>query len=252
VQFHFGDYALDVERRELRRGQALVAVEPQVFDLLVYLLRHRDRVVSKDDLIAGVWGGRIVSEATVSSRINAARKAVGDSSEQQSLIRTIPRKGIRFIAAVDESSGVPVAPVAAAPGLRQQIQFCTAADGVRLAYAVSGEGPPLVMSATWLTHLEHQWRSLAWQPWLEAFSREHKLLRYDSRGCGLSDRDAGDLSFETWVRDFECVIDAAGFRQFSGQPPSTPGAGGSWRHFWGSGPEMIAFISFFRRSRHGG
>ena len=77
--FHFGDYALDVERRELRSGQALVAVEPQVFDLLVYLLRHRDRVVSKDDLIAGVWGGRIVSEATVSSRINAARRAVGDS-----------------------------------------------------------------------------------------------------------------------------------------------------------------------------
>ena len=215
--FHFGDYALDVERRELRSGQALVAVEPQVFDLLVYLLRHRDRVVSKDDLIAGVWGGRIVSEATVSSRINAARRAVGDSGEQQSLIRTIPRKGIRFVAQVDKSSGQPVtaASAAAPPGLRQQIHFCTAADGVRLAYAVSGEGPPLVMSATWLTHLEHQWRSLAWQPWLEAFSREHKLLRYNSRGCGLSDRDAGNLSFETWVRDFECIIEAASLRRFS-------------------------------------
>jgi pimeloyl-ACP methyl ester carboxylesterase/DNA-binding CsgD family transcriptional regulator len=72
-----------------------------------------------------------------------------------------------------------------------------------------------VMSATWLTHLDHQWRSLAWQPWLEAFSRDHKLLRYDSRGCGLSDRDAGDLSFETWVQDFECVVAAAGFQRFS-------------------------------------
>jgi pimeloyl-ACP methyl ester carboxylesterase/DNA-binding CsgD family transcriptional regulator len=97
----------------------------------------------------------------------------------------------------------------------QDIRFCTSADGVKLAYAVSGEGPPLVMSATWLTHLDHQWRSLAWQPWLDAFSREHKLLRYDSRGCGLSDRDADDLSFETWVQDFECVVEAASFRRFA-------------------------------------
>ena len=98
--------------------------------------------------------------------------------------------------------------------MNQDIRFCTSADGVKLAYATSGEGPPLVMSATWLSHLEHQWQSLAWQPWLDAFSRDHKLLRYDSRGCGLSDRDAHDLAFETWVRDFECVIDAASFRRF--------------------------------------
>jgi pimeloyl-ACP methyl ester carboxylesterase/DNA-binding CsgD family transcriptional regulator len=93
--------------------------------------------------------------------------------------------------------------------VNQKIRFCTSADGVKLAYAVSGTGPPLVMSATWLTHLEHQWRSLAWRPWLEAFSRGHTLLRYDSRGCGLSDRDAHDLSFENWIRDFESVIEAA-------------------------------------------
>jgi pimeloyl-ACP methyl ester carboxylesterase/DNA-binding CsgD family transcriptional regulator len=99
--------------------------------------------------------------------------------------------------------------------MNQDIRFCTTADGVRLAYAVSGAGPPLVMSSTWLTHLEHQWRSLAWRPWLDAFTREHKVLRYDSRGCGLSDRNVGDLSFETWVRDFECVIEAAAFRQFA-------------------------------------
>jgi pimeloyl-ACP methyl ester carboxylesterase/DNA-binding CsgD family transcriptional regulator len=106
-------------------------------------------------------------------------------------------------------------PAAPMDAMNQEIRFCTTADGVRLAYAVSGKGPPLVMSATWLTHLEHQWRSLAWRPWLEAFSGEHTLLRYDSRGCGLSDRDAGDLSFETWVRDFECVVEAASLRRFS-------------------------------------
>ncbi|HTS41605.1 MAG TPA: alpha/beta fold hydrolase [Xanthobacteraceae bacterium] len=99
--------------------------------------------------------------------------------------------------------------------MNQTIRFCTTTDDVRLAYAVSGEGPPLVMSATWLTHLEHQWHSLAWRPWLEAFSREHKLLRYDSRGCGLSDRDTANLSFETWVSDFERVIEAASFQRFS-------------------------------------
>jgi pimeloyl-ACP methyl ester carboxylesterase/DNA-binding CsgD family transcriptional regulator len=99
--------------------------------------------------------------------------------------------------------------------MNQNIRFCTSPDGVRLAYAVSGEGPPLVMSATWLTHLEHQWRSLAWRPWLDAFTAEHKVLRHDSRGCGLSDRDAGNLSFETWVRDLECVVEAADFRRFA-------------------------------------
>lgn len=100
-------------------------------------------------------------------------------------------------------------------GRNQHIRFCTTPDKARLAYAVSGKGPPLVMSATWVTHLEHQWQSLAWRPWLDAFTQEHKVLRYDSRGCGLSDRDVGDLSFEGWVRDFECVIDAAGFRRFA-------------------------------------
>ncbi|MEJ2376808.1 MAG: alpha/beta fold hydrolase [Pseudolabrys sp.] len=98
--------------------------------------------------------------------------------------------------------------------MNQEIRLCTAADGVQLAYAVSGEGPPLVLSATWLTHLERQWRSLAWRPWLDAFSKEHKLLRYDARGCGLSDRNTDDLSFDNWVSDFECVIEAAEFDRF--------------------------------------
>jgi TolB-like protein len=100
VEFLFADHTLDLDRRELRHGSRPVAVEPQVFDLLVYLLRNNDRVVSKDDLIASVWGGRIVSESTLTSRINAARKAIGDSGKNQTLIRTVPRKGIRFVGAV--------------------------------------------------------------------------------------------------------------------------------------------------------
>ena len=100
MQFLFEDYVLDTERRELRRGSALLSMEPQVFDLLVFLVRNRDRVVSKDDLLASVWGGRIVSESTLFSRINAARHAIGDSGDRQRLIRTIIGKGIRFVGAV--------------------------------------------------------------------------------------------------------------------------------------------------------
>jgi len=101
----FGDYNIDVERRELRRAKAPVHVEPQVFDLLVYLVNNRDRVVSKDDLIASVWGGRIVSDSTLTSRINAVRNAVGDSGEEKKLIRTIARKGFRFVGAVHVQPG---------------------------------------------------------------------------------------------------------------------------------------------------
>jgi TolB-like protein len=119
VQFLFSDHSLDTDRRELRRGSDLVAVEPQVFDLLVYLLQNRDRVVTKDDLMAAVWGGRIVSDSTMTSRINAARKAIGDSGERQQLIRTKARKGLRFVAGVtvqsdggqqDSRGAVPMTP----------------------------------------------------------------------------------------------------------------------------------------------
>ena len=105
MEFLFSDHRLDTDRRELRRGSEAIAVEPQVFDLLVYLVENRDRVVSKDDLIASVWGGRIVSDSTLTSRINAARKAVGDSGKDQKLIRTIARKGFRFVGDVRRPTG---------------------------------------------------------------------------------------------------------------------------------------------------
>jgi TolB-like protein len=118
VQFFFADYVLDAERRELRCGTELISLQPQVFDLLLHLVRNRDRVVSKDDMIEAVWGGRIVSESTLTSRINAARKAVGDSGGRQNLIRTIARKGIRFVGAVKEGEGA--APPAATDAAAEQ------------------------------------------------------------------------------------------------------------------------------------
>jgi DNA-binding winged helix-turn-helix (wHTH) protein len=120
MQIGFEDCLLDTDRRELRRGSELVALEPQVFDVLIYLVENRDRVVSKDDLIASVWSGRIVSESTLTSRINAVRRAIGDSGDKQSLIRTFARKGFRFIAPVDlknKETLAPAEPRAAALGV---------------------------------------------------------------------------------------------------------------------------------------
>jgi pimeloyl-ACP methyl ester carboxylesterase/DNA-binding winged helix-turn-helix (wHTH) protein len=219
VLFRFGEFALDTDRRELARGGELVALEPQVFDVLVYLIRNRDRVVSKDDLLDGVWGGRIVSESTLTSRINAARRAIGDSGAEQALIRTVARKGLRFVGAVSE--GAEPAPVAAAakqtrqtPDLRQEIYFCTASDGVRIAYSGIGDGPPLVKAANWLNHLEYDWQSPIWSPLLHALAAEHRLIRYDERGNGLSDWEVDDISFEAFVRDLETVADASGLERF--------------------------------------
>ena len=103
MQILFEDYILDPERRELTRGAEAVAMGPQVFDLLLYLVQNRERVVTKDDLLNAVWGGRIVSESTLTSHINAVRKAIGDNGEQQRLIRTVPRKGFRFVGDVSEA-----------------------------------------------------------------------------------------------------------------------------------------------------
>jgi pimeloyl-ACP methyl ester carboxylesterase len=97
----------------------------------------------------------------------------------------------------------------------QQIRFCTAPDGVRLAYAVHGHGPPIVRPATWLTHLEFDWASPVWRHWLEGLTAGHTLVRYDERGSGLSDREVGHLSVDTWVADLETVVDAVGIDRFA-------------------------------------
>ena len=115
MQFVFSNHILDTGRRELSRDGSSVAVEPQVFDLLVYLVENRDRVVSKDDLIENIWSGRIVSDSTLTSRINAARKAIGDSGAGQKLIRTAPRKGLRFVATVRTQLAKPSPAAASVP-----------------------------------------------------------------------------------------------------------------------------------------
>lgn len=98
--------------------------------------------------------------------------------------------------------------------MNQEIRFCTAADDTGLAYAKVGQGPPLVKVGNWMSHLEYDWNSPVWQPWLENWSRFHMFYRYDPRGCGLSDWDVSDFTFDALVSDLETVVDAAGLEQF--------------------------------------
>jgi DNA-binding winged helix-turn-helix (wHTH) protein/tetratricopeptide (TPR) repeat protein len=127
----FDDLILDTDQRELRRDRNLIPLQPQVFDLLLYLIRLRDRVVTKDDLISAIWGGRIVSDSALATRINAARAAIGDSGDEQRLIKTLPRKGIRFVGAVRESAKAVESPVAPTK--------------VEMSYPVVGRTVPLEM-----------------------------------------------------------------------------------------------------------
>ena len=209
--YSFGEYELDTRLHELRRAQERLHIEPQVFDVLAHLFACRDRVVTKEELLDRVWGHRYVAPTTLNSRIKHARQAVGDDGATQRVIRTIHGLGFRVVANVDERSG---ATASTTSPLEQRIQFCTAPDGVNIAYATSGVGPPLVKPANWMTHLEYDWESPVWRHWMRELSRERTLVRYDERGCGLSDHDVDDLSFETWVRDLETVVDAMGLERF--------------------------------------
>ena len=130
--FRFDECTVDLARWQLTRAGEPVHVERQVFDVLVYLLTHRDRVVPKLELLDAVWGDRFVSDSAITSRLKAARRAVGDDGRQQRIIATVHGVGYRFVAPVVEDGASPVR----RPG--QAIRYCTTGDGVRIAYALSG------------------------------------------------------------------------------------------------------------------
>lgn len=228
MRFVFGDYVLDAARRELRRDDGEIHVEPQVFDLLLHLVRNRDRVVSKDDLLAAVWQGRVVSDSTLSNRINAARRAIDDDGDRQRFIRTVARRGLRFVgdvqqdpsgpegagaAVISRSAAEPAGEGPARPG--QQVTFCRMATGVHLAVATSGSGLPVVKVANWLNHIEYDWHSPVWSPALRHLASRFRLIRYDERGTGLSDWNVDDISFDAFVSDLEAVVDALGLERFA-------------------------------------
>jgi pimeloyl-ACP methyl ester carboxylesterase/DNA-binding winged helix-turn-helix (wHTH) protein len=220
--YEFADFALDTNRFELLRGDELLHVEPQVYAVLCHLLEHRDRVVASRELMEHVWGHRFVTPGTLNSRIKALRHALGDDGATQRLIQTVRGRGFRVgveVRTLPGASTPRTTPAASspAPDDRQQILFCRAHDGTRIAYAKSGDigSPPLVKPANWLTHLEVDWNSPVWRHWMHEMGRGQTLIRYDERGCGLSDHNVADMSFASWVRDLEAVVDAERLERFS-------------------------------------
>lgn len=208
--FRFGGCELDLDQFQLRRDGQIVHVEPQVVEVLAYLVRCRDRMVSRSELLDAVWGNRFVSASALSSRLMQARRAVGDDGHRQAVIATVHGRGYRFVATVEPGDGSPASEAPTPTPVRQEVRYCVTADGVCVAYAVAGAGPPLVKAANWLTNLEEEWRSPIWGHWLDELARDHRLVRYDERGCGLSDWDVPDFGFEAWVDDLELVVEAAG------------------------------------------
>ena len=215
--WRFDQFVLDTQRYELRNGADVVRVEPQVFDVLTQLVANHERCVTKEELFDAVWGGKFVGEAALTSRIKAARRALGDDGESQRYIRTVRGRGYQFVGTVVTDAQPippPPKPLEEPPPPRQHIAFCRAVDGVRLAYAVSGEGPPLVRAANWMTHLGYDIESPVWRHWVRDLSLRHTFIRYDERGCGLSDWSASEFSFDDWVSDLESVVEALGLESF--------------------------------------
>jgi DNA-binding winged helix-turn-helix (wHTH) protein/pimeloyl-ACP methyl ester carboxylesterase len=210
--YRFDQFELDIDLFELREAGEPVALEPKAFDLLRCLIENRDRVVSRDELIERVWNGRIVSDSTLSTAVKHARSAIGDDGAHQRLIQTSHGRGFRFVGELEATTPDASAKHAAES---QEIRYCRTRDGVEIAYATTGKGSTLIKAANWMSHLEYDWESPIWRHWIEGLSQHHRLVRYDERGNGLSDREVDDLSFESWVADLETVVDAASADRFA-------------------------------------
>ncbi|WP_170125327.1 alpha/beta fold hydrolase [Jannaschia seohaensis] len=218
MRYRFSDCELDTAAHELKRLGQPVHVEPQVFDLILALAEAGGDLVSYDGLMERIWAGRIVSDATIATRVSAARAAVGDNGKRQSVIRTVPRRGIQMAVPVvhaphGSEATVTVSvpePVTPQDGPPQEIRYVRSADGVNIAFAVNGAGPPLLRVGHWLTHLDLDWHSPIWRPLLDRLGAHHTVYRYDQRGTGMSDKDFPGKGIEEFVGDLEAVADQAG------------------------------------------
>lgn len=216
MKYLFDSFVLDTAARELSDNGSPVPIEPRVFELLLYLVENRDRMVSKDELIEAVWQGRFISEAAMSSAVRSVRKAIGDDGKGQRFIKTMHRQGFRFVAPVVEAGAGAddngPEDIAAPP--TQDVRFCHSQDGTPIAYAIAGSGPPLVKAANWLSHLEFDWESPVWQHTFTELAGAYRFLRYDARGNGLSSWEVSDFSLDRQVEDLKAVVDAVGLETF--------------------------------------
>jgi pimeloyl-ACP methyl ester carboxylesterase len=207
---------LDTTLFELRRHGRIVAMEPQTFDVLTYLVAHRDRVVPKEELMDAVWGGRFVTEAAVTSRIKQARRAMGDDGRAQRVIRTVHGRGYRFVAGISATGGDgPADPGSVQDGVSTPIRY-TVSDGLHIAYQVTGggaDGVDIVLIPGFVSHLELDWADPRYAHFLDRLGTCGRLIRFDKRGTGMSDRPQGLPDLETRMHDVLAVMDAVGSRR---------------------------------------
>lgn len=214
MQYAFCDFILDIEAHALlRRGEAQ-HVEPLVFDMLHLLVRNAGTLVSRDQMVEELWHGRIVSESAISARIAAARKAVGDDGKRQDVIRTVARRGLQFVASVQTLNSAPTADKSV-DDFVPRIRFATTDDGVKIAFAVSGKGPPLLYIPHHPTHLELEWKEPFNRQFFDALGAHHTLIRIDQRGCGISDLDVEDFSAARTAKDAITVLEKLGIAKAS-------------------------------------
>jgi DNA-binding winged helix-turn-helix (wHTH) protein len=204
----FDRFTLDLQRCALLRGQEEIRLRPKSLDVLRYLAEHPGRLVSKEQLIQAIWPGVAVTDDSLVQCIRDVRKALSDDPHR--IIRTVPRRGYLFAAAVSEEIVSP--PLSGDSARDQEITFCRTPDGVNIAVASAGRGKPLIFHSTWLNHIEYEWQHPVRAPLLHFLANRFRLLRFDVRGVGLSDRDAADISFEGFGRDLETVFDALDLR----------------------------------------
>lgn len=222
---------LDQTLFELRRDETAVPVEPQVFDVLSYLVAHRDRVVAKEELMDAVWGGRFVSESAVTSRIKQARRALGDDGQAQRLIRTLHGRGYRYVGPADrrldadggsDASAGPLAGVTPPPAGAQEPVRHTLSDDLHIAYQVTGaaagggprpDAPDIVLISGFVSHLELDWDDPRHARFLTGLGEMGRLIRFDKRGTGMSDRPEGIPDLETRMHDVLAVMDTVGSRR---------------------------------------
>ena len=255
AKYFFSSYFLDVDERRLLRDNEELRLRGKLFDTLRVLVENAGKLVRKDAFMESVWPDSVVEDNNLDYCISQLRKLFHpekyietvprhgyrfvaevtspkpqgqsielepavqrpDAPDQQiEFIETVPRVGYRFPGKVESAGKVPISAVVLGDGLkRQEIRYCMTSDQARLAYASIGNGPPLVKASNWLTHLDYEWESPIWRHWWAEFSKHHRMVRYDERGNGMSQRDVTEISFDTWIRDLETVVDAAGLDRFS-------------------------------------
>ncbi len=210
MRYEFADCILDVDRHVLTRRGEPVAIEPQVFDLLVLLAQHPGKLVPRDEIIARVWSGRFVSDSTISARIAAARKAVGDDGKAQRIIRTVVRRGLQMAADVtcdaDTDSGVE--------NHTQRLRYARDAKGRAVPYTLSGDGLPVLRIGSVVHDLEAEWRIPSERTRLQDMANRFRLLRYNKDNDVSSNIDHQAV-YDRRIEEILTVVNAAGFDRFS-------------------------------------